>query len=343
MTQPLPFEVIGADGPKRYFGALTKETVAHAYVFSGPAGVGKKTFARRLAQSLLCEGNGPAALGYDGRCASCAMFAASGETRHPDFVESDGVLRIGEPGTAGFYDGDDLTSREIVRLFSMQSYVGGMRVLLLGDVRFASAAAANALLKFLEESPRGVVTVMTTAAPGSIIATIASRAIDVRFSPLSKDDLAAVLQASGYSQAQARRGAALGGGSVGKAIAALDAAEESLRAAVARWFLESAAGSVPERTWATRETLDEGLEIVKSLARDWIVAHDARLGSVEALAEDYAEGVRRLAGPSARRAVELLARLDDAARMAQTNVPPSMVADYVAMALAGAGEPTKTA
>ena len=68
----------------------------------------------------------------------------------------------------GFYESEDLTSRDIVRLLSLQSYVGGMRVLLLGDVDFASPDAANALLKFLEEPPRGVVLLLTTATPGRI-------------------------------------------------------------------------------------------------------------------------------------------------------------------------------
>ena len=48
------FDVIGAAGPRQYFGSLTRETLAHAYLFTGAPGVGKKTFARRLAQSLLC-------------------------------------------------------------------------------------------------------------------------------------------------------------------------------------------------------------------------------------------------------------------------------------------------
>ena len=153
----LHFDVAGAEGPKRYFGALSGESLAHAYLFSGPAGVGKKTFARRLAQSLLCQARKDGVLGYDGTCTSCAMFAAGENARHPDFLEHTGALKIGDPGAAmGFYETDEMSSRDIVRQLSMQSYVGGMRVLLLGDVSFASNEAANALLKFLEEPPRGV-------------------------------------------------------------------------------------------------------------------------------------------------------------------------------------------
>ena len=88
----LQFDVVGAEGPKRYFGALSRESLAHAYLFSGPAGVGKKTFARRLAQSLLCQAPKDGVLGYDGTCPSCAMFGAGDEARHPDFLEHDGSV-----------------------------------------------------------------------------------------------------------------------------------------------------------------------------------------------------------------------------------------------------------
>jgi DNA polymerase-3 subunit delta' len=54
MTE-LHFDVTGAEGPKRYFARLTRASIAHAYLFAGAPGVGKKTFARRLAQSLLGE------------------------------------------------------------------------------------------------------------------------------------------------------------------------------------------------------------------------------------------------------------------------------------------------
>jgi DNA polymerase III delta prime subunit len=62
----LHFDVLGAEGPKQYFARLTPATIAHAYLFSGSPGVGKKTFARRLAQSLLCEAPKEGVVGYDG-------------------------------------------------------------------------------------------------------------------------------------------------------------------------------------------------------------------------------------------------------------------------------------
>ncbi|MBV8372207.1 MAG: AAA family ATPase, partial [Candidatus Eremiobacteraeota bacterium] len=255
----LRFDVVGAEGPKRYFGGLTRASLAHAYVFTGQPGVGKKTFARRLAQSLLCQAPNDGVLGYDGTCSSCVLFAAQ-TARHPDFLEHDGPLRIGESGAAmGFYENEEMSARDVVRLLSLQSYSGGLRVLLLGDVDFASPAAANALLKFLEEPPRGVLLLLTTPVPGRLLATIRSRLIEVRFGLLAKDAVRDVLLRAGHGPADAELGATLGGGSITRALAALEGEEESLRVQVARWFFESVAGSVSETPWATRETLDEGL------------------------------------------------------------------------------------
>jgi DNA polymerase-3 subunit delta' len=346
MSAPLRFDVVGAEGPTQYFRALTAATLAHRYLFAGPSGVGKKTFARRLAQSLLCEAKDKdGILGYDGTCASCAMFSAGENARHPDFMEYDGALKIGETGASkGFYESDDLTSRDVVHLFSMRSYVGGMRVLLLGDVDFASPAAANALLKFLEEPPGGVLTILTSPASGRLLPTIRSRLIEVRFPPLSKADVRDVLQRLAYDDAEAELGASLGGGSVTRAIAALGGDDESLRAQVARWFFESVAGKTPERPWATRETLDDGLETIKMLLRDWIVCTTAAAGegAVSPLSIDYADRLRRLPPLAPNDAAQLLTKLDDAARLARTNVTPGMVAEIVRMELARRTGVTKT-
>ena len=327
----LHFEVVGAKGPKRYFAALTPQTLAHAYVFTGPAGVGKKTFARRLAQSLLCLAPKDGVLGYDETCSSCALFRGEG-AHHPDFLEHEGVLKIGDPDTrAGFYESDQLSSRDLIHQFSMQSYSGGMRVLLLSDIAFATHEAANALLKFLEEPPRGVVMILTTATPGRLLPTIRSRAIEVRFSLLATGEVREILARLGHGRDDAERAASLSGGSVTRAVSTLESEEESVRAHVVRWFFESIAGDSPRDSWATRETLDDGLETIKTLVRDWIVAsgHDG----VALVSVDQAERLRGLKKLDRREAVALLGKLDQAQHLARTNVSAALVGEFVRMAL----------
>jgi DNA polymerase III subunit delta' len=328
----LHFDVVGAEGPRRYFEALAPAQLAHAYLFSGPPGVGKKTFARRLAQSLLCTGRGdaPGILGYDGTCASCALFRGE-SARHPDFLEHDGILKIGDQDAASGFATDELSARDLVRQLSMQSYSGGMRVLLLGDVDFATQHAPNALLKFLEEPPRGVVMILTTATPGRLLATVRSRLVEVHFPLLSRAQVQQVLAKLHYGDADAELGASLARGSVTRALAALEPEEESLRAQVARWFFESLEGTSPSESWATRETLDEGLETIKTLVRDWIVAGGS--DGVALVSVDYEERLRALRALDPSDAVELLRTIDEAQRLARTNVNPAMVGEIVRMAL----------
>lgn len=324
-------DVVGADGPKRYFDSLTRKSLAHTYLFSGPAGVGKKTFARRLAQSLLCLAPKDAILGYDGTCSSCLLFA--GDAHHPDFLEHEGTLKIGDPDAArGFYHDEELTARDLVRQLSLQSYSGGLRVLLLGDVDFSGTReAANALLKFLEEPPRGVLSMLTTPTPARLLPTIRSRAIEVRFPLLSNAQVGEVLRKLDFGKKEAELGAALGGGSVTRALAALAGEEESLRGQVVRWFFESVEGKPVQESWATRESLDDGLETIKTLVRDWIVASGT--DGIALVSLDHEKRLRKLRPLEGREAATLLARLDEAQRIAQTNVQPAHVAELIRMAL----------
>jgi DNA polymerase III subunit delta' len=329
----LLFDVVGAEGPRRFFESLTRETLGHAYLFSGPGGVGKKTFARRLAQSLLCTAPKAGVLGYDGTCSSCALFNASENARHPDFIEHFGVMKIGDSDAAsGFYETEELSARDLVRQLSLQSYSGGMRVLVLGDIDFATHHAANALLKFLEEPPANVAMILTSPAAGRLLGTIRSRLVDVRFPLLTKLQVREILMRMKYDDAAATPAAALAGGSVTRAIAILEGEEESVRAQVVGWFFDAASGRTPERTWATRETLDDGLEILKALVRDWIVT--GSLGGEPAFfSGEQAERLRRLRPLAGSEAVAILAKLDDAQRLARTNVSPALVADVARMAL----------
>jgi DNA polymerase-3 subunit delta' len=332
----LHFDVIGAAGPKTYFGRMTPASLAHAYLFSGPPGVGKKFFARRLAQSLLCEAPKEGVLGYDGTCASCRLFASEGG-RHPDFLEHIGILKIGDADAAmGFYEGEDLTARDLVRQLSMQSYSGGMRVLLLGDIDFATHHAANALLKFFEEPPRGVVLILTSPTPGRLLPTIRSRVIELRFPPLAQSQVREILLKLGYDQERAHLGASLGQGSVTRAIAALGGDDETLRSQIATWFFRVTRGETPEEGWASRETLDEGLELIKTFVRDWTALATAGDRAI-VMSVDFVDDLRALPALPPAEAIAMFGKLDDAQRLARTNVSPTMVSELVRMALTGKG------
>jgi DNA polymerase-3 subunit delta' len=183
----------------------------------------------------------------------------------------------------------------------------------------------------LEDPPRSVVMILTSAAPGRLLATIRSRVIEVRFPLLSNAQVREILERLHYDARDAELAASLGGGSVTRALAALEGEEESVRAQVVRWFFESLEGKSPRETWANRETLDEGLETIKTLVRDWIVAggHDG----VALVSVDHADRIRRLKPIDPPAAVALLGKLDEAQRLARTNVSAALVGEFVRMAL----------
>ena len=332
-TPELEFAVVGGDEAKQYFTKLTPADLAHGYLFTGPHGVGKKTFARRLAQSLLCEAPKKHVLGYDGTCASCKLVEKG---RHPDVIESIGAIKIGDDEKRAPFGGEEMTARDLVRQFSLQSYSGGHRIFIFGDADFASHEAANALLKFFEEPPASVVLLVTTATPGRLLLTIRSRLCEVHFSALSRQQIEQILLAEGVSPKEAREAARVGQGSVSRAHAALAADEETLRDQVVAWFFEVVRGGSPEAIWASRDTLEEALETIKTLVRDWSALMLAGKGT-PMLATDLATLIARLPALAPADALRALTRLTDAQKLARTNVTPGIVVEMVRMHLSGLG------
>ena len=309
--------------------------LSHGYVFSGPAGTGKKTFARRLAQSLLCERPKAGLLGYCNGCRACTLMQAG---THPDFVESVGEMKIGESGDSS---GGELTARELVRSFSLHGYLSAHRILLLGDLKFSTHAAPNALLKFFEEPPPGFLAIVTTDAPGSLLATIRSRLIDVPFGLLSEAQIATILQRRGIDPAEAARVAPAALGSVERAFDILGRGNLDVRSAALAWFGAALAGEafdlqLDERgdtAAERREALTGIIEHVRIIARDWAAGCIAG-AEAPMLAADLRAGIASLPQRSPGGAVTVLEAIGDGLRMSRTNVSASQVAEYMRVALA---------
>ena len=323
------FDIVGAAGPRAYFEHLTPATLSHGYLFAGPAGVGKKTFARALAHSLLCVTPKRGLLGWCATCAGCTRFAAG---THPDFFVAEGQVKIGErDGGSGFHESEEATARDLVRQLSLHSYAGGKRVFVLGDADF-TREAANALLKFFEEPPAAVVLIVTTAALGRVLPTIRSRLVEVTFPLLSEREVTHILERNGTAAAEAAEVAAIAGGSASRAFALLEG-EGSTREAAVEWFFAAARGDEADASaWATRPTLEAGLDTVKTLARDWIALTLGR--PVPLLARDQRKRLEALPTREPAAYSRMLAALGDAERIARTNVTPTLVADLARIALA---------
>ncbi len=154
--------------------ALRRKRVAHAYLFSGPRGVGKTTVARLLAKSVNCEERARAMDGGgrlpDEPCNQCSSCLEIIEDRYSDVVEIDGASNNGVDNVR------DL--REQVRYAPAR---GRNKVYIIDEVHMLSKGAFNALLKTLEEPPDNVIFIFATTEPEKIPATIHSRCQSFEF------------------------------------------------------------------------------------------------------------------------------------------------------------------
>ncbi|HKK13906.1 MAG TPA: DNA polymerase III subunit delta' [Gammaproteobacteria bacterium] len=151
-----------------------QETLPHALLVTGPRGLGKHRFARALAKAAVCEQ--PAEEGACGHCTSCTRFDAGS---HPDY-------RMVEPAEAGRGILVDQV-RVLCAGLGLMSHSGGYKAALIAPAERMNAAAANSLLKTLEEPSDKTVILLVTERPMELPATIRSRCQQVRLAPPPRD------------------------------------------------------------------------------------------------------------------------------------------------------------
>jgi DNA polymerase III subunit gamma/tau len=170
-------EVVGQEHVKNVLRpALERGRIGHAYLFSGPRGVGKTTTARLIAMTVNCEASG---IKPCGQCESCKSVIAG---RHPDVLEVD---------AASNNSVDDV--RDLREKVALQPMRGSKKVYILDEAHMMSKSAFNALLKTLEEPPSHAVFVLATTEPERLPPTILSRCQHYRFRRLSAEEIAGKL------------------------------------------------------------------------------------------------------------------------------------------------------
>ncbi len=158
--------------------AISRQRVAHSYVFSGMRGVGKTTVARILAKSLNCD-KGPTSQPC-GTCPSCVEITRGNSV---DVIEIDGASNTGV---------DDV--RELRENVKFAPFHGTYRVYIIDEVHMLSNSAFNALLKILEEPPSHAVFIFATTEVHKIPPTILSRCQHFTFRRISRLEIIAQLR-----------------------------------------------------------------------------------------------------------------------------------------------------
>ncbi|OYP29501.1 ATP-binding protein [Rhodopirellula sp. MGV] len=179
--------LIGNPHLKQWFAsAISQGRFGGSLLFVGPAGVGKRSVATLLAQTLLCDRQPASAMEPCGRCEACVQVRA--ET-HPD------VIRVRKPKDKTTIPVDLLIGAPEVRMqegfcrdVRLSPYCGKRKVAILEDADFLNEEGANCLLKTLEEPPADAVIILIGTSEQKQLPTIRSRCQIIRFRPLSNED-----------------------------------------------------------------------------------------------------------------------------------------------------------
>lgn len=184
--------------------AINRQKVAHAYLFQGPVGGGKKTLALAFSAVLNC-------LQYNGSdsCGECSACKKISSGNHPDFLKLEaekGLVKIDQV-------------RHLKKTLSFPPFEAKFRVVFIADIHetMRRKEVANSLLKILEEPPADTVFILTAEEASGVLATIMSRCQVVPCYSLPHNVVAQTLVESALSQERAQTLALICEGSLGRA------------------------------------------------------------------------------------------------------------------------------
>ncbi|HEX5446271.1 MAG TPA: DNA polymerase III subunit, partial [Pirellulales bacterium] len=207
---------------ERFRRAIARNRLASTFLFVGPAGIGKRALAEKLAQALLCPHVDLQTLAPCGTCDSCVQVASR---THPDLMIIERPADRSFIPVAAFVGDEQRRMREgLCHDIALRPFMGGRKVAIIDDADYLNEEGANCLLKTLEEPPPRSVLILIGTSADRQLPTIRSRAQAVRFKPLAREAVVEILLARGLAadREQAVRLAAFSEGSVERAVELAD-------------------------------------------------------------------------------------------------------------------------
>ncbi|MCR4589640.1 MAG: DNA polymerase III subunit delta' [Lachnospiraceae bacterium] len=190
-------------------GAVKSGHAAHAYIFDGEKGMGKKTLAYAFARALLCEE--PLENREDaeacGHCHSCIM-AESGS--HPDLI-----TLVPEKETS---IGVDDIRKQVVNDVPIKPYCSAKKIYIIPDANLMTEAAENALLKTLEEPPSYAVIILLSENKDRLLPTIVSRAVCFPMRAVGNEEISRYLENKGLGAGETSAAISFARGNLGRAV-----------------------------------------------------------------------------------------------------------------------------
>lgn len=185
-------DLLGHEQQQEWFRtALASRRLATSFLFVGPDGIGKRTFARLLAKSSLCRQTAADELTHCGGCEDCAQVDAS---THPDLIE------VAKPAEKAFVPIELLIGEREKRMreglchdISLRPYAGRRKIAILDDADMLNSEGANCLLKTLEEPPTNSLLVLIGTSLQRQLPTIRSRCQAILFRRLENEQLASLI------------------------------------------------------------------------------------------------------------------------------------------------------
>ncbi len=326
-------EILGQEKASSYLQSLVRsQKVPGAFLFYGPDGVGKGLAAKEFAKALNCQD--PMARQTGDACGVCASCQAIAKGTHPDVTFVDFLyqarLEVKKDFSSKSYE-EELekeiakqqhisvdTIREVTAKSQQKAVGGGWKVLIVDQAQTMQGAAANALLKFIEEPPYKTLWILITNKRVTMLRTILSRCQPLAFAPLSQENVVQILRNTGVDVPDEELCARYSAGSVSGA----------LKAAGALAMLEEGEFGAPQGPAA----------VAGSLSRTLAASRPEAQAVLDVLVMAIHQAWTQETDEAKQRALQgALKRFENYKRSIGRNVSPALVLETALMSLDGLG------